>query len=208
MNATVLVTGGNGFVGSHCIVELLRQGFQVRATLRDLSKEAPARTAIAATGAPLESLSFVAVQLTQDAGWDTALHGCDYVLHVASPLGASQPNDPNELIVPARDGTLRVLAAAARAAVKRVVMTACLRAARRRCPRGRLLRGRRERSCSIACARDAHAARGRPALHRGRRLPLVCRYGAHAEKRTWGTCCQSAHTDNAGSCGAPAIAIP
>jgi dihydroflavonol-4-reductase len=58
MNATVLVTGGNGFVGSHCIVELLRQGFQVRATLRDLSKEAPARTAIAATGAPLESLSF------------------------------------------------------------------------------------------------------------------------------------------------------
>jgi NAD(P)-dependent dehydrogenase (short-subunit alcohol dehydrogenase family) len=134
MNATVLVTGGNGFVGSHCIVELLRQGFQVRATLRDLSKEAPARTAIAATGAPLESLSFVAVQLTQDAGWDTALHGCDYVLHVASPLGASQPNDPNELIVPARDGTLRVLAAAARAAVKRVVMTACLRAARRRCP--------------------------------------------------------------------------
>jgi dihydroflavonol-4-reductase len=72
---------------------------QVRATLRHLSKEAPARTAIASTGAPLESLSFVAVQLTRDAGWDTALQGCDYVLHVASPLGASQPKDPNELIV-------------------------------------------------------------------------------------------------------------
>lgn len=55
--------------------------------------------------------------------------GCDYVLHVASPLGADHPKDPDALIVPARDGTLRVLRAATKAEVRRVVMTSSCAAA-------------------------------------------------------------------------------
>jgi dihydroflavonol-4-reductase len=52
------------------------------------------------------------------------------VVHVASPLGHDVPRDHNELIVPARDGALRVLGAACRAQVQRVVMTSSLEACR------------------------------------------------------------------------------
>ena len=125
---TVLVTGGSGFIGSWCVVELLRRGYAVRTTVRDLSREATARAAIATLGHAEERLSFFAANLTSDAGWDEAVGGCDYVLHVASPLGVAEPKDPNTLIVPARDGALRVIGAAIKAGVKRVVMTSSVAA--------------------------------------------------------------------------------
>jgi len=130
MTETVLVTGGTGFVAGWCIVELLRQGSVVRATLRDMSKARAARTAVASTGVPVERLSFLPADLTSDKGWDTAMMGCDYVLHVASPLGRDAPRDRDALVGPARDGTLRVLHAATAAGVKRVVMTSAATAAR------------------------------------------------------------------------------
>ena len=130
MAETVLVTGGTGFVAGWCIVELLRRGYTVRATLRSLSKESAVRSAIASAVDPKRRLTFVRADLTEDEGWDAAAAGCDYVLHVASPLGARGARDPNELILPARDGTLRVLRAATRAGVKRVVMTSAAAAAR------------------------------------------------------------------------------
>ncbi len=97
--------------------------------MRNLSKEAAARAAIAAEVDPGDRLTFFPAELTKDDGWDAAAAGCDYVLHVASPLGVEDPKDPNELIVPARDGALRALKAAARAGVKRVVMTSSVAAA-------------------------------------------------------------------------------
>lgn len=125
----VLVTGGTGYIGGWCIVELLRRGHTVQTTIRNLSKESAARKAIASQVDPGGRLKFFAATLTEDAGWDEAVAGCDYVLHVASPLGVAMPKDPNELIVPARDGTLRVLKAATRASVKRVVFTSSVAAA-------------------------------------------------------------------------------
>jgi dihydroflavonol-4-reductase len=125
---TVLVTGGSGYIGGWCVIGLLQQGYNVRATVRDLSREAAVRANIAKVVDPGNRLSFYAANLTEDAGWDAAVEGCDYVLHVASPLGVAEPKDPNELIVPARDGAKRAIGAAIKAGVKRVVMTSSVAA--------------------------------------------------------------------------------
>lgn len=128
MAETVLVTGGSGFIAGWCIVELLRRGYVVRTTVRSLDKAPAVRAAIAAEVDPGDRLTFHAAELTADAGWDEAVAGCDHVLHVASPLGTSAPKDPNVLIVPARDGALRLLRAATAAGVKRVVLTSSVSA--------------------------------------------------------------------------------
>jgi len=120
----VLVTGGSGFIGANCILGLLARGHQVRSTVRSLRREADARAMLKRGGAdPGDRLAFFAADLEDDAGWREAAAGCDYVLHVASPFPANVPNDENELIVPAREGTLRVLRAARDAGVKRAVLT-------------------------------------------------------------------------------------
>ncbi len=120
----VLVTGGSGFVGSHCIVALLDAGYVVRTTVRSLAREQEVRDMVAAGGAGAGNrLQFVAADLTADAGWAEAVAGCTYVLHVASPFPLGVPQDENELIVPAREGALRVLRAAQAANVRRVVLT-------------------------------------------------------------------------------------
>ena len=120
----VLVTGGSGFIGAHCILQLLAAGYRVRTTVRSLKREADVRAMLRAGGAePGEALSFVAADLNAEAGWPEALMSCDYVLHVASPFPVEAPKREEELIVPAREGTLRVLRAAREAGVKRVVLT-------------------------------------------------------------------------------------
>ena len=114
----VLVTGGSGFIGSHCIRRLHEEGYRVRTTVRSLSRERQVRGMVG--DGPLD---VVAADLTANAGWAEAAAGCDYVLHVASPFPLAQPKHEDELIVPARDGALRVLGAAREAAVRRVVLT-------------------------------------------------------------------------------------
>jgi nucleoside-diphosphate-sugar epimerase len=124
MPQMVLVTGGSGFIGSHCIIQLLAAGYRVRTTIRNLKREADVRAMLKVGGAePGDRLSFFAADLENDAGWREATAGCDYVLHVASPLPPSVPKHEDVLIVPAREGTLRVLRASRDAGVKRVVLT-------------------------------------------------------------------------------------
>ena len=121
---TVLVTGGSGFVGAYCVLHLLDAGYRVRTTVRSLAREPEVRRMLATAGSePGESLSFVAADLTSDNGWREAVAGCDYVLHIASPFPGRQPKDDNDLIVPAREGALRVLRGARDAGVKRLVLT-------------------------------------------------------------------------------------
>jgi dihydroflavonol-4-reductase len=123
-NETVLVTGGSGFVGSYCIIQLLKEGYTVRTTVRSLDKVNPLKaTLLVGNAVNIVNLSFFAADLTSDKGWDQAVDGCDYVLHVASPFPSREPEDENEIIMPARDGALRVLRAAKAAKVKRVVLT-------------------------------------------------------------------------------------
>jgi len=122
--STVLVTGGSGFVGSHIILRLLEEGHVVRTTVRSLEREPAVRAMLEGAGAKQGNrLSFFAANLERDAGWAEAVSGCDYVLHVASPLPTGAPKTEDEVIIPARDGTLRVLRAARDAKVKRVVFT-------------------------------------------------------------------------------------
>jgi len=122
--STILVTGGSGFLGSHCILQLLAAGQRVRTTVRSLKREGDVRAMLQEGGAePGDRLSFIAADLEDDAGWSEAVAGCDSVLHVASPFPPSLPVHEDELIVPAREGTLRVLRASRDAGVRRVVLT-------------------------------------------------------------------------------------
>lgn len=121
--STILVTGGSGFIGSHAISQLLAAGHEVRTTVRSLQREGDVRAMLNQGGAPADRLSFFAANLEADQGWPEAVAGCEYVLHVASPFPAHAPKHEDELIVPARDGALRVLRAARDAGVERVVLT-------------------------------------------------------------------------------------
>ncbi|KAF3403100.1 Dihydroflavonol-4-reductase [Talaromyces pinophilus] len=131
-NTTVLVTGGSGFLASYCIIALLNAGYKVRATIRSLSKTSQLEQALKSGGltdTDLNRLKFVEADLDHDQGWDTAVAGCTYLLHVASPIPTAEPKDANDLIIPAREGTLRVLRAAVNAgSVKRVVLTSSFNA--------------------------------------------------------------------------------
>lgn len=111
-------------MGVHCILQLLKKGYNVKTTLRSVSRKDEVLEMLKTGGVmSFDRLSFVETDLTKDDRWDEAVKGCTYVLHVASPIFLSLPKDENDMIRPAVDGTLRVLTAAKRADVKRVVMT-------------------------------------------------------------------------------------
>jgi len=122
-NEPVLVTGASGFIAIHCIIQLLEQGYRVRGTLRSMAREKELRRTLAKFVQADDRLEFVPANLLDDAGWVEAVRGCEYVLHVASPFPPARPKDENDLIRPAREGTLRVLRAAAEQGVRRVVLT-------------------------------------------------------------------------------------
>jgi nucleoside-diphosphate-sugar epimerase len=129
MAQRVLVTGGSGFIAGHCILQLLEQGYEVRTTVRSTAREASVRSALADAGMTGgEALTFVAADLTGDDGWAEAVADVDTVLHVASPVRPGQVENEDELIVPAREGALRVLRAALGADVRRVVLTSAFHA--------------------------------------------------------------------------------
>ncbi len=125
--AKVLVTGASGFIALRTILHLLELGYNVRGTLRSAAQEAKVRATLA-EHVDTNKLDFVYTDLTKDDGWQEAVEGCDFVLHLASPAPLRNPQDENELIVPARDGTLRVLRAAYAQKIRRVVLLSSMAA--------------------------------------------------------------------------------
>ncbi len=125
MNERVLLTGITGYIGQHCAAELLKQGYEVVGTIRSRAKADSTRDAIAQVTS-VDRLRFVEADLLSDSGWDKAMEGCTFVLHVASPFLMAEPKDENEMIAPAVEGSKRVIAAAQRADVKRLVLTSSI----------------------------------------------------------------------------------
>jgi nucleoside-diphosphate-sugar epimerase len=129
--AEVLVTGGTGYIGSWCVLALLEAGHSVRTTVRDLRREPALRSCLHAA-APFadDRLTVVRADLEDAGGWEEAVAGCAYVLHVASPTLRHAPADDDAMVVPAREGVLRVLRASRDAGVRRVVATSAFGAIR------------------------------------------------------------------------------
>tara|TARA_B110000495_G_scaffold41518_1_gene33836 strand:+ start:1936 stop:2943 length:1008 start_codon:yes stop_codon:yes gene_type:complete len=123
MKKKVLLTGISGYIANHCAVELLKNGYAVRGSLRNMSKSEEVIKAIKNEVDLIDDLEFCKLDLLDDKGWDEAMNGCEYVLHVASPYITTEPKDPNTLIRPAIEGTQRALKAAKKAGVKRIVIT-------------------------------------------------------------------------------------
>lgn len=124
---SVLVTGGAGFIAIHCMIRLLNAGYRVKATLRSLDRDAGVRAMLREGGVDAgDRLSFIQADLSSDDNWNVAVHGCTYVMHVASPTPKLDFKHEDEMIIPAREGVLRVLRAAKEAGVKRVVLTSAI----------------------------------------------------------------------------------
>jgi dihydroflavonol-4-reductase len=128
----VLITGASGYIGKHITLQLLNQGYEVRASVRKMAKSAEVRDAVrphVLDSSNLDSrLTFVELDLEKDSGWDVALQGIDVLMHTASPFPLASPKDENDLIRPAVDGTLRALKAAKSSGVKRVILTSSMAA--------------------------------------------------------------------------------
>ena len=123
----VLVTGANGFIGLHTVLHFLKLGYNICATVRTREQGEKVRQTLA-KHTDTHKLEFIQADLTRDEGWEQAVSGCNFILHIASPFPAEAPKDENELIVPAREGTLRVLRAAQKGGVKRVVLVSSVAA--------------------------------------------------------------------------------
>ena len=119
----VLVTGASGFIGLHCIAQLLQAGYQVRGSLRSRARESEIRNALSKVVNAENRLEICELDLLKDDGWDEAVSGCDYVMHVASPLLDREPKDQEEIIRPAHEGLMRAIKSSVRNKVKRFVMT-------------------------------------------------------------------------------------
>ncbi len=122
----VLVSGISGFIGQHCAAELLKEGYYVKGSLRDLEKKDEVANGIIKEIDPGENLEFVKLNLLSDAGWDDTVKGCESVLHVASPYFVREPINEYEYIKPAYEGTLQVLKSAQKAKVKKVIITSSI----------------------------------------------------------------------------------
>jgi len=123
----ILITGANGFIGLHTVLHFLQLGYKVSATVRTEEHEKKVRETLS-KHVDTHKLEFFQADLLNDKGWDQAVNGCDFVLHLASPFPSEAPKDENELILPARAGTLRVLHAVQKGGVKRVVLVSSVAA--------------------------------------------------------------------------------
>ena len=119
MAKTVLLTGISGYTGLHCVKELLESGYIVRGSVRNKEKAIEVQNTLSKAKINTKNLTIVELNLNSDRGWDKAMMGCDFLMHVASPFAIANPKDPADMISPAVDGSLRALRAAKKAGIKK-----------------------------------------------------------------------------------------
>ena len=125
---TILVTDSSGFIGCHCVLDLLNHGYQVRGSVKNLGRTNALEATLGTNGADTSKLGWVAASLTEPDNWSAAVEGCDAIFHVASPVPTIYPKDPAEVIETDTKGTLNVLEAAASQGINRVVLTSSVTA--------------------------------------------------------------------------------
>lgn len=118
----VLVTGATGFIGLHCIKQLLDRGYSVNGTLRSQDRQAEVLDSLERNNTPTRHLSLFEVDLNRDSGWDSAIRDCNYVLHVASPFVLTD-EDEDFFVKPAVEGVQRALKFSKKHNVKKVILT-------------------------------------------------------------------------------------
>ena len=123
----VLVTGATGFIGLHCIHQLLNQGYAVNGSLRSPERKDEILDALKNVNTPTENLNLFILNLTEDEGWDEGMRGCDYLMHVASPLSVKAYDD-EYFVKPAVAGVKRALKFAKKHNIKKVVLTSSVAA--------------------------------------------------------------------------------
>ena len=126
MSCKVLLTGISGWIGKHIAIQLLNAGHTVVGTVRNKNLIEPTKETLKSKKVPLEKLSFVELDLLNDDGWDDAVKGCKYTLHVASPFPIKVSRDRQKLVPAAKDGTLRVLNASIKAGVDQIILTSSI----------------------------------------------------------------------------------
>lgn len=125
-NKKVLLTGVTGFLGSHTTIRLLNKDFDVIGTLRSKDRISSIRETIGKYSPNINNLTFAEADLSDEEIWLDLTKDVDYVLHIASPFPRELPKHENDLIEPAKRGTLNILKAATANSVKRVVMVSAL----------------------------------------------------------------------------------
>jgi dihydroflavonol-4-reductase len=123
----VLVTGATGYIGLHCIHQLLNKGYAVNGSVRSPERKDEIVQALKSHNTPTEHLNLFTFNLTEDDGWDEGMAGCDYLLHVASPISLER-TDEDYFVKPAIDGVNRALTFAKKHNVKKVVLTSSVAA--------------------------------------------------------------------------------
>jgi len=123
----VLVTGATGYIGLHCIQQLLDQGYAVNGSLRSLERKDEIFESLESNNTSTEHLKLFSFNLNEDDGWDEGMEGCDYLIHVASPIALERKSE-DFFVKPAVAGVKRALKFAKKHNIKKVILTSSVAA--------------------------------------------------------------------------------
>ncbi len=122
----ILVTGGTSYIGKHCIAQLIEKGYNVRTTIRDISRSSEVKSDLEKYLEKEISLDIFEADLLKDDGWNDAIKGCEAIIHIAGPFPVGFEGGEKELTGPHEDGAMRVFKLAKENGIKRIILTSSI----------------------------------------------------------------------------------